>query len=77
MKTECKSKQIKFQELGSRKVVGKFNGGTITSDGYGALLREIDRRKEILKGLSHCFTDYRNSETTEHTLAEFVSQRVF
>jgi len=77
MKTECTSKQITFQELGSRKVVGTFNGGTITSDGGGVLLREIDRRKEILKGFSHCFTDYRDQNTIEHTVAELVSQRVF
>ena len=77
MKTECKSKQIKFQELGSRKVVGKFDGGKITSDGGGLLLREINRRTNVIKNFSQCFTDYRDPDSIEHTVAELVSQRVF
>ena len=77
MKTDCKSKQIEFQELGARKVIGKFNGGTITSDGGGLLLREINRRTNILKNFSQCFTDYHNPDIIEHTVGQLVSQRVF
>lgn len=62
MKTECNSNQIKFQELGNRQVIGKFDGGTITSDGGGLLLREIDRRQGILRRFSQCFIDYRDPE---------------
>jgi len=32
MKTQCNPKQLHFQGLGTRKVVGCFDGGTITSD---------------------------------------------
>ena len=77
METECNSNQIKFQELGSRQVIGKFDGGTITSDGGGLLLREIDRRQGILRRFSQCFIDYRDPETIEHTVAQLASQRVY
>jgi hypothetical protein len=42
MKTECTAGQLEFHALGSREVVGRFDGGRITSDGGGVLLREID-----------------------------------
>jgi hypothetical protein len=77
MKTECNSNQIKFQELGSRQVIGKFDGGTITSDGGGLLLREIDRRQGILRRFSQCFIDYRDPESIEHTVEQLASQRVY
>lgn len=77
MKTECKRKRMKFQDLGKRKVVGHFDGGTISSDGGSLLLREIDRRLEITDRLAACFTDYRNPKSIEHTVAELVSQRFY
>ena len=43
MNTECKPEQLEFQSLGRREVMGRFDGGRITSDGGGLLLREVDR----------------------------------
>ena len=36
MQTECRSPQPEFEALGRRRVVGKFDGGRMTSDA-GAL----------------------------------------
>jgi hypothetical protein len=77
MKTECKTKRIEFQELGSREVIGKFNGGMITSDGGGLLLREVEKRAHIAGRFSHCFTDFRDQDSIEHTVSELVSQRIY
>ena len=44
MKTECTPNQIEFHGLGHRVVVGKFDGGKISSDGGGLLLREVEHR---------------------------------
>jgi hypothetical protein len=60
MNTECYVEQLEFHGLGRRDVIGKFDGGTISSDGGGVLLREIEQRTHIMKRLSHCFTDHRN-----------------
>jgi hypothetical protein len=58
-------------------VVGRFDGGRITSDGGGLLLREVDRRTGLLDRLAACFTDYRHPDRIEHSVSELVSQRVY
>ena len=42
MHMQCAKEQLHFQGLGSRRIVASFDGGTITSDGGGLLLRETD-----------------------------------
>ena len=77
MNTECKPKQLEFQSLGRREVIGRFDGGRITSDGGGLLLREVDRCIGLLDRLADCFADYRNPEGIEHSVRELVAQRVY
>lgn len=77
MKTECTKKRYHFQALGSREIVADFTGGTITSDGGGVLLREVEKRTGILSRFAKCFTDHRNQDLIEHSVLDMVSQRVF
>ena len=77
MDTECKPKQLEFQSLGRREVIGRFDGGRITLDGGGLLLREVDRCIGLLDRLADCFADYRNPESIEHSVRELVAQRVY
>jgi hypothetical protein len=77
MSTQCHRIHMQFQNLGKREVIAQFDGGKISSDGGGILLREVEKRTGIIKGFSECFTDYRASERVEHTLDELVSQRVY
>jgi hypothetical protein len=77
MWTECTPEQLDFHALGRREVIGRFDGGRITSDGGGLLLREVDRRVGLLDRLSACFTDYRNPNSIEHSVSELVAQRVY
>ena len=77
MKTECKSKQLKFEGLGRRKVVADFTGGQISSDGGCLLLREIDRRSRLTERLAACFVDHRESGLTDHSVRELIAQRVY
>jgi len=76
MKTECTPEQLEFHVLGRRKVVGKFDGGKISSDAGGLLLREVEKRCEILGRLAGCFQDYRDAELIEHTVESLIKQRV-
>ena len=62
MKTECAAGQLEFHGLGRRVVVGQFDGGRISSDSGGLLLREVEQRTHILKRLTGCFTDHRNTD---------------
>jgi len=77
MKTECNKKRYTFQALGRREILADFNGGTITSDGGGLLLREVEKRTNILGRFAQCFKDYRNQKLIEHSVLDLVSQRVF
>ena len=58
-------------------MVGKFDGGNITSDAGGLLLRETEMRTGILSRFAECFQDLRNPELIEHSVAELVAQRVY
>ena len=76
MKTECSAGQLEFHGLGRRAVVGQFDGGRISSDSGGLLLREVEQRTGILQRLAGCFVDHRNPDQIEHTVKSLVKQRV-
>ena len=76
MNTECSTDQLAFHALGRRTVVGRFDGGEISSDGGGLLLREVEQRTQILRRLSECFIDHRHPARIEHSVESLVKQRV-
>jgi len=77
MTTQCNSREFDFQGLGNRAVTARFNGGAITSDAGGLLLREVEAKTGILRRFAACFTDHRDPERVEHTVGELIAQRVF
>ena len=76
MTTECNSEQLEFHAPGKRAVVGKFDGGMISSDGGGLLLGEVEARTRIIERLAQQFVDHRDPEAIEHTVKDLVGQRV-
>jgi len=77
MRTECTTEQMEFQHLGRRAVIGRFDGGRISSDAGGVLLRETEKRTDILERLAGCFRDYRNEDRIEHPVGSLIRQRVY
>ena len=77
MKTLCDSDRIHFENLGKRDVIAEFNGGKITSDAGGLLLREVEMQTDIIKRLTGCFEDHRVENKIEHTVEELLSQRIY
>src|SRR5881227_2641879 len=75
--TECSQTEFEFQRLFSREVIGRFDGGQITSDGGSLLLREVERGTGILRRFAGCFTDYRAGDRIEHSVEELVAQRIY
>lgn len=75
--THCNAPQLRFQDLGPRAVVGHFDGGPVTSDAGGLLLRELDAKFHFLEQFARCFTDYRDPDLVEHTLPDLLKQRIF
>ena len=77
METQCISPAFEFQPLGGRQITARFDGGTITSDAGGLLLREVEAACGLLGKLATCFVDHRDREKIEHTVEELLKQRVF
>ena len=77
METQCTTEQMEFHQLGRRAVIGRFDGGKISSDAGGVLLREVEKRTDILERLAGCFRDYRNEDRIEHTVGSLIRQRVY
>lgn len=75
--THCNSNDLLFQDLGTRQVVARFDGGDITSDAGGLLLREVEAKFRFIEQFSRCFTDHREPDLIEHSLLDLLKQRVF
>jgi hypothetical protein len=75
--TECTQTSFGFEACGKREVVARFDGGTMSSDGGALLLREVDKRLNLLPRLAQCFLDGRKQERVEHSLAEMLAQRIY
>src|SRR5215468_7601652 len=75
--TECKTKRFDFHALSNREVIGHFDGGDISSDAGGLLLREVEQRTGILKQFAECFTDYRKQEWIEHPVQDLLAQKAY
>jgi hypothetical protein len=77
LQTQCNQESFEFHPLNQRQVVGRFDGGAITSDAGGLLLREVEKRTGIIERLAACLRDHRVEEQIEHTVKELVAQRVY
>jgi hypothetical protein len=77
MATECTQKNFGFHPLKHREIRAQFDGGAITTEGGGLLLREVEKRIGMVRQFAACFRDYRNADLIEHTVEELVAQRVY
>ena len=77
MHTQCNSADLTFEGLGRREVIGKFDGGPMSSDGGSVLLRASNRVLDLTARLARCFSDYRDERRTEHSVEALVGQRVY
>jgi hypothetical protein len=75
--TQCSNRDLFFEPLSKRTVIARFDGGHLSSDGGCLLLAEVERRTTILHRLVQCFTDHRDADRSEHTLAHLLRQRVY
>src|ERR1700735_2148211 len=75
--TECNQSCFGFEATWSREIVARFDGGTISSDGGAFLLRQTDKRLNLLARMAVCFLDGRKQDMVEHSILEMLSQRVY
>ena len=75
--TECIQERFAFTAHFSRRVEAEFTAGQVSSDGGGLLLREVDRRIDLVKRLAGCFLDGRSPWLVKHQLSEMLAQRIY
>jgi len=75
--TECTQESFSFAAHFSRRVEAGFTAGQVSSDGGALLLREADRRINLLGRLAGCFLDGRSPLLVRHQLWEMLSQRIY
>jgi hypothetical protein len=75
--TDCSRQPMLFQDLGPRKVVADFSGGTLSSDGGVLLLRQIDQQLGLSRALAGCFCDQRDPHFVDHSLPQLLAQRLY
>ena len=68
---------IEFGRLGRRVVEGRFDGGSMTSDGGVMLLGQIDRKLGLLEAAAHCIADPRSPLLIKHAVRDMPRQRVY
>ena len=76
MTTECTTERLEFERFRRQRVVGRFDGGELGSDGGGLLLRELAQRTGLFRRLSACFRDHRDPQRTQHPVEVLVAARV-
>ena len=76
MTTECTTERLEFERFRRQRVVGRFDGGELGSDGGGLLLRELALRTGLFRRLSACFRDHRDPQRTQHPVEVLVAARV-
>lgn len=73
---KCSSNQLEFASCQNLKIQADFQGGEVSSDGGLLLLREVDRKLNLLKRAAACLPDSRNPELIAHTRHSQLTQRV-
>ena len=68
---------IEFGRLGRRVVEGRFDGGSMTSDGGVLLLGEVDRKLGLIEAASRCIADPRSPLLIKHAVRDMLRQRVY
>ena len=74
--TECSTERLDFTPLGRRQVVADFDGGRLTTDGGALLLREVDRRIELISAIDDCIPDPRDPRYIIHDQRAMLAQRI-
>ena len=57
---------LRFGRLGRRVIEGRFDGGSMTSDGGMMLLGQLDRKLGLMDAAARCIADSRSPVLIKH-----------
>ncbi len=75
--TQRKRNQPELKRLRRQSVEVDFDGGTLTSDGGLLLLREVDKRLDLIGRIDQAIPDPRAPLYTAHPQTELLTSRIF
>jgi hypothetical protein len=75
--TQCTTKQLTFSYYKKRTLLVDFEGGEITSDAGLLLIRQADDRMRLVKGLTHCIREVRDTRYVSHDMETLIRQRIY
>jgi hypothetical protein len=75
--TECNQETFAFAAHFSRRVEAGFTAGQVSSDCGALLLREVERKINLLGRLAGCFMDGRSPLLVMHPLCGMLAQRIY
>lgn len=75
--TKRKRNRLALKRLRRQAVEVDFDGGTLTSDGGLTLLREVDRRLDLIRRVAQAIPDPRDPLYTAHSQNEILTSRIF
>jgi hypothetical protein len=75
--TDCNPNRPVLKRLSRQAVDVDFQGGTLTSDGGLVLLREVDRRLDLIRRIDQAIPDPRDPLYTAHPQHEILTSRIF
>lgn len=68
---------IEFGRVGRRVVEGRFDGGSMTSDGGVMLLGATDKKLGLIEAAARCIADPRSPLLITHQVRDMLRQRVY
>ncbi len=75
MKAGCAAQKLQFEAHGKRDVIADCDGGRMTSDGGGLLLREANCcLGDLMARLGQCVSDFRQQGSVEYTATGLIAQ---
>ncbi len=75
--TQRKRKRSGLKRLRRQAVESDFDGGTIASDGGLVLLREVDRKLDLMRRIDEAMTDPRDQRYVQHSQRQMITSRIF
>lgn len=65
-----------LSSLAGKSVIGRFDGGRLSSDGGLLVLRDVEKRLRVAERLAACLDDPRDPTRTVHALADIIGFRL-
>ncbi|WP_185332925.1 transposase, partial [Acetobacter pasteurianus] len=76
MQTECSAGAYEFPASCGRRVVARFDGGRMSSDGGVILVKQADDIRGLSRRFAACFRDKRHPGFVEYRVEDLVRQRI-